>query len=512
MLRVNECSPDSCHASPSSSSHGATDNGVVLHLKHHKHSALQLERTVDGQSTCSWEAKKTQGFSSIVSNSSDITPTMESSVELMREIASLEVKILQLERYLLSLYRTAFEQHLPTLPENNGTYLPYDIISPLQAIGDQSCDEIDFDKWKGVIASPRRTSSPCGLSGPENLSHAAPPKASSIRVNAPYYLDGLITDQKNADSGHRSLADHLGASCIDKALYTPDRLSEDIVKCISSIYCKLADSTSNHTGFSVSSTSSLSSSTTFSPRDLSDSWSPHLNREATVHGQLQEFEEENRSYATVIEVLKICLDDDSFNYAAIMLQKFRTQTFDYDVIHDWIFQAAYNVGGHLIDAHVIQSSILGIRSHYSLPWLQTLMSPGNKLKMGSTRHDYAIEYPEPLVHFALCSGAYSDPMVRVYKARNVFHDLKVAKEEFVQSRIHIHKETKVFLPKILNHFAKDMSMGVPQLLEVVHDCLSNAQHKAIIKCLKEDRPDKNVHWLPQRPTFRYMIHRELAEE
>lgn len=43
-------------------------------------------------------------------------------------------------------------------------------------------------------------------------------------------------------------------------------------------------------------------------------------------------------------------------------------------------------------------------------WLQTLLSP-KKFKTATIRHAYAIEYPEPLVHFALCSGAYSDPAV-----------------------------------------------------------------------------------------------------
>ncbi|PSS31139.1 UPF0692 protein like [Actinidia chinensis var. chinensis] len=445
-----------------------------------------------------------------------------SSEELMKEIASLEIKILHLERYLLSLYRTAFEQNLPALLENNGTYLQYDKGSQLQVLADQSL--------KGGMISPHQTSPPCGLAGTDNLSHATPPKASSIM------------DLRSAGRGHRSLADHLGASCTDKALYTPDRLSEDIGKCISSIYCRLANSTSIHTGFSVSSTSSLSSSSTFSPRNLSDSWSSHFNGEATG----KQFKEESRPYATMIEVSKICLDDDGFNYAAIMLQKLRSLVKSLEkadpgkmkreeklvfwinihnalVMHAYlaygthtnvrstsILKAAYNVGGHCINAYIIQSSILGIRLHYSLPWLQTLLSPGKKFKMGSGRHVYAIEYPEPLVHFALCSGAYSDPAVRVYKAKTVFQDLKLAKEEFVQASVYVHKETKIFLPKILDYFAKDMSLDVDSLLEVVKDCLSEGQHKAITNCLK-GRPDKYIHWLPHRSTFQYRIHTDLAE-
>lgn len=92
----------------------------------------------------------------------------------------------------------------------------------------------------------------------------------------------------------------------------------------------------------------------------------------------------------------------------------------------------------------------------------------------------------------------------------MFQDLKLAKEEFVQASIYIHKETKILLPKILDYFAKDMSLDVPGLLKVVNDCLSEVQQKAIIKCIN-GRVDKYVNWLPQMSTFRYLIHRELVE-
>ncbi|KAL7261497.1 hypothetical protein ACSBR1_000022 [Camellia fascicularis] len=311
------------------------------------------------------------------------------SAELMGEIASLEMEIMHLERYLLSLYRTAFEQHLPTLMKSNGPYLLYNSGSPMKVIADQSCYKIEPDMWKGGRASHSQTSPPCGLAGFDNPSHAAPPKTSS--------------DQKSADPGHRSLADHFGASCIDEALYTPHRLSEDIVKCMSSIYCRLANPTSTHAGFSVSSTSSLSSSSIFSPRNVSDSWSPHCNGEATGLGQFQGFKRESIPHAAMIEVSKICVDDNSFNYAARMLQKFRSLVKSLEnidprkmkreeklafwinihnalVMHAYlaygththvrstsILKAAYNVGGHCINAYIIQSSILGIRSHHSLP-------------------------------------------------------------------------------------------------------------------------------------------------
>ncbi|KAA8514760.1 hypothetical protein F0562_017939 [Nyssa sinensis] len=497
---------------------------------HHAHVGM----TFPDQSSFFWESEKAQDFSSITSISSSGTPTTKSSEELMKEIATLEGEIMHLERYLLSLYRTAFEQHLPIFLENHGTHLQYKSGSPLQIIADQACCKVEYDTWTGGTAHHGQNSPAHGLAGSDHQSHTATPKASSGR------------DQKNADSHHCSLADHLGVSYIDNGLNTPDRLSEDIVKCISSIYCKLANPSLTNPGFSVSSTSSLSSSSTFSPRNLSDSWSPHCNEESTVHCQHQGLKDKSGPYPAMIEVLKICVNDDSFNYAARMLQNFRSLVNCLEkvdprkmkreeklafwinihnalVMHAYlaygtqnyvrsstILKAAYNVGGHCINAHVIQSSILGIRSHYSAPWLQTLLSPGKKFKTGSTRHVYAIEYPEPLVHFALCSGAYSDPAVRVYTAENIFQDLKLAKAEFIQASVYIHKETKIFLPKILGYFAKDMSLSVPELLEVVNGCLAEVKQKAIRRSVK-GRPDKYIHWLQQSSTFRYVIHSELAE-
>lgn len=66
-------------------------------------------------------------------------------------------------------------------------------------------------------------------------------------------------------------------------------------------------------GCSVSSTSSFCSSTSFS-----GSWSPQCNDEVTQSCDL-----EDGPYAGMVEVFKLCLDDESYNYAAVMLQRFR---------------------------------------------------------------------------------------------------------------------------------------------------------------------------------------------
>lgn len=344
----------------------------------------------------------------------------------------------------------------------------------------------------------------------------------------------------------QGLADHLRASCLVNDLGIPDRLSEDIVRCISSIYCRLCNPLHSQLGLAASPTSSLSSSSIFSSRNPSDNWSPHCNGDAMFQRQLQGLKGESGPYDTMLEVLNIYLDDASFNYAATMLKNFRSLVQRLEkvdprklkreeklafwinihnalVMHAYlaygthnrvksasILKAAYNVGGQCINACVIQSSILGIRSHYSEPWLQALFSPGRKSKTGNIRHVYALEYPEPLVHFALCSGAYSDPAVRVYTAKSIFQELKVAKEEFIQSKVYVHKESKIFLPKILWYFGKDMSIDADGVIEVISECLTEGQLKAMRKCTR-GKANKSIHWLSQSSSFRYVIHGELAK-
>ncbi|CAI9762965.1 unnamed protein product [Fraxinus pennsylvanica] len=499
----------------------------------YRNPSLRMGRTFRDKSSICWDSQKEQCFESAAARLSDSMPTSKSSAEMVKEIATLEFEIVQLERYLLSLYRTAFQQQLPGTLGNRGTHLQQ-MSGTLQVKAEKSSLKVELDMLKGYDDNHSQISPSSALAGSSDLVTVATPKSSSRR-------------EKNcAYSPHRSLAYHLGNSQIDDILNCPDRLSEDIIRCISSIYCKFANPKPAQKGYSVSSASSFCSSSTFSPRNHSGSWSPQCNDEHLERRDFECLKQENGPYAGMIEIRKICLDNESYNYAATMLQKFRYLVKGLEkvdpkkirreeklafwinihnalVMHAYlaygtqnyikstsIMKAAYNVGGYCINAYDIQSSILGIRPHYSSPWLQTLISPGKRFKTGSGKHPYYIEYPELLVHFALCSGAESDPAVRVYTANNVFHDLNVAKEEFIKATVYVHKETKLYLPKILSYYAKGMSLGMTALLEMISECLSGVQQKAIRMCAK-NRPEKYVYWLEQSSAFRYLIHKEVSD-
>lgn len=77
--------------------------------------------------------------------------------------------------------------------------------------------------------------------------------------------------------------------------------------------------------------------------------------------------------------------------------------------------------------------------------------------------------------------------------------------------MYIHSGTKVFLPKIIYYFSKEMSLDMAGVLEMISECLPEAQKKAFRKCIK-GRHDKCIHWLQQNSNFRYVIHENLASQ
>lgn len=134
----------------------------------------------------------------------------------------------------------------------------------------------------------------------------------------------ILQDLKNSGSGLCRLADLFDAPLFDHVAETSNKLSQDIVICISSIYCKFAKPPPPVIDSSFSPTSSLSSSKAYLPKNHYDNWSPQCIEEAAVYPFLPEgLKENNPVDAETIDILHMYLDDDSFNYAAKMLQNFR---------------------------------------------------------------------------------------------------------------------------------------------------------------------------------------------
>ncbi|KAK4767769.1 hypothetical protein SAY87_002910 [Trapa incisa] len=347
------------------------------------------------------------------------TQSNPSFVELRKEVVMLEAEIMRLERHLLSLYRAVFEEQTSALPRS------FEKTSKSETILPSLKTENENEVHQGSEPRVKRNSQLCN----NQISFGIEGCTSSFKNTSM----GRAKDGKNASSGHFTLADHLSLLCLDSNLITAEGLSEDIV-----------------------------------------SWSSFWTEENPASHEIQGSREENGSYGDdILEVTKICLDDDSFKFSIALLQKFRSLVRKLEEV-----DLTYSIGGHCINAYMIQNAILGIQSRHSSLTLSTLFSPSRKPHIGNVGHAYTLEYPEPLVHFALCSGAYSDPpcyqsshayilllLVRVYTAKTIFLDLKAAKEDFIKANVYINKEMKIILPRILYYFAKDMALGIPRLMD-----------------------------------------------
>ncbi|XP_022739967.1 uncharacterized protein LOC111292049 [Durio zibethinus] len=508
--------------------------------------------------------------------------TNESSVsiskpatELIKEIAVLELEVVYLEQYLLSLYRKAFDQQVSYIsPSKRDERLKSRVYTSRGKFLEVSRPDNVSKVENSVVHSGYRDNSwkePSGI-GEEKLLYSgvhrchsslsqhsmfsnrtSPPDETLAKaVRACHSQPLSMMEYAQNASNIISLAEHLGTRISDHFPETPNKLSEDMIKCMSAIYCKLADPPLIQNGF-LSPNSSMSSASGFSPQDQHDMWSPGFRNNSSFDVRLDNpFHEEGLKefsgpYSTMFEVLWIFRDSQKLGDVEHLLQNFRSLICRLEkvdprklkqeeklafwinihnslVMHAFLaygipqnnvkrllqlLRAAYKIGGYTISADTIQSSILGCRMSRPGKWLWLLLSSRAKFKTGDERQAYAIEHPEPLLHFALCSGNHSDPAVRAYTPKRVFQELETAKEDYIRAMFGIRKDRKILLPKIVESFAKDSSLCPAGIIETIQQSLPDSLRRSIRKC-QVGKSGKSIEWIPHNFTFRYLISKELV--
>ncbi|CAA7024393.1 unnamed protein product [Microthlaspi erraticum] len=390
-----------------------------------------------------WDVEKTKGSFGY--------SMPKSNEELKGEIAELETEILQLEGYLLSLYRTSFRDHFPAflLPDDSSLTTKFD----------------------------------------------------NEAVNDPNSKEKI----KRSDSTHPSLADLLGLNTPTD----PNKLSEEIVKLICVIHFNLSGKGQS---------------------------------KVVKNSKNEEYGEE-----LGVVIHNLCLDEDNLKSVDSLLQNFRSLIEKLEkvdlarmareeklafwinihnalVMHahilygigvhttsTMILKAPFSIGGEWVNAYDVQSSILGIRACHSSSRLRTLFSPARSSKTSSSGHIYALEYAEPLLHFALSTGASTDPMVRVYTAEGIFQELRQARDGFIKTSVGFEMDKRVLLPKIVYNYAKDTSLDMAELLNTISECLTDTQRTKMRRVVKK-RQDRCIYWMKHDSSFRYIIHWEIVRE
>ncbi|KAK8522339.1 hypothetical protein V6N12_056051 [Hibiscus sabdariffa] len=518
-----------------------------------KQEILQLEERLQDQFVVRSTLEKALSHRSFTYDVAVENLIPKDAKELIKDIAVLELEVAHLEKYLLTLYRKNFDKTLwsvKTMYENlKPTSMAHkemfqevqahDIMSEKENLAIQYGDPVSS---RNSIGNPPKE---CNyVWGTEKLldssiyrSHSSLSQRSAYSVNSPqrtvakaveqYHslpLSMLEQAQMDTSNGY-SLAEHFGTDINDQVTETPNWLSEEMIKSISAIYCELADPPLiNH--------------------DYMASPISHFGNPFSI-GEPKEY---SGPYCTMVKVQWICRDSRKLQDIEDKLQYYRSLVYQLEEVdvrrmkHEeklafWInvhnslvmhaflvygipknnlkrlsllLKAAYDVGGQTISIDTIQSSILGCRLPHPGQWLRFLFPSKMKFKVGDPRRAYAIECAEPLLHFALCSGSYSDPVVRIYTPKKVFQELEVAKDEYIQANWSVNKEQKIMLPKLMEYFAKDSNVCSAGLLQMVEQFMPDSLMKNLQPSCKR-KTGKTIEWISHNFAFRYLFSKELAQ-
>ncbi|KAI5057200.1 hypothetical protein GOP47_0027215 [Adiantum capillus-veneris] len=145
-------------------------------------------------------------------------------------------------------------------------------------------------------------------------------------------------------------------------------------------------------------------------------------------------------------------------------------------------KAVINVGGHVLSALAIEHFILRLPCDS----VETSWKKWNRDTEAWMRCSYGLEWPEPLVSFALCCGSWSSPAVRIYTPLGVENELEIAKAEYLQAAVGVTL-TGICIPKML-----DWS---------IQKCLANRQGKEMAEL---------VQVMPYDFTFRYLLALQMS--
>lgn len=189
-----------------------------------------------------------------------------------------------------------------------------------------------------------------------------------------------------------------------------------------------------------------------------------------------------------------------------------------------ISKASCRVGGTAVSVPEIEYAILRAQSH----WGTQVANSGHaairllsgrkafssrvmvsKFEKSDKRSSWALTKPEPLVTFALCSGAFSSPAVRLYSPENVRVELGRAKAMYLLATVGISKNRKIRLPKILSWYSRDIVPEEARLAEWVAHQLPEPQASILAARLPAGKRaaynSKSIEMLHFDWSFRYLL-------
>ncbi|KAI9201166.1 hypothetical protein LWI28_019385 [Acer negundo] len=318
------------------------------------------------------------------------------------------------------------------------------------------------------------------------------------------------------------------------AIDSPNKISEDTVKCLSSILTRMSSVKSKDTATAAATTLpfifTLSSQESNGEAEFGDPYgicSGFGMRDIGSYKNLFEIEADainlNRTSSSLflIRRLKILLG----KLASINLQNLNHQeklAFWINIYNSCMMnaflengipespemvvalmrKATISVGGHLLNAITIEHFILRLPYHSRFTFAK-----GAKKDDMTARSKFGLELSEPLVTFALSCGSWSSPAVRVYTASQVENELEVAKREYLRAAVGISSD-KFAIPKLLDWYLLDFAKDFESLLDWICLQLPSELGKEALKCLERGKTEpfsQFVQVMPYEFSFRYLL-------
>ncbi|PAN35816.1 hypothetical protein PAHAL_6G236600 [Panicum hallii] len=158
-------------------------------------------------------------------------------------------------------------------------------------------------------------------------------------------------------------------------------------------------------------------------------------------------------------------------------------------------KATINVGGRVLSAMTIEHFVL------RLPYdAKHVNAEGAKSEYGMAV--LGLEWPEPLVTFALSCGSWSSPAVRVYTAGRVEEELEAAKREYLEAAVGVSPAGGLAIPKLLHWCLPDFAKDAGSLVDWVCLQLPRELQRDAVRAAAAAPP---VRVLPYEFRFRYLL-------
>ncbi|TMW95601.1 hypothetical protein EJD97_008621 [Solanum chilense] len=459
--------------------------------------------------------------------------------ELIAEIESLEEEVANREQQVLSLYRSVFEECISRPSSEQSSVMTSPAHNKSESRKHPSIISSAFCSSKKFPLRTFQALAAINDLGKRNLLQSKSTHASFYNSKANVHIQksssehtkeqGQVTSTEKSPLA-RTLKDHL--------YQCPSKLSEEMVRCMAAIYCWLRITESTSTEQKRSPLSSRSSTNVIIPqhdikeeRDWFCKSTIEISWIATDKNNVSRASYAISNYRVLVEQLeRVNLSQMETNnkmafwinlYNSLVMHAYLAYGIPQNSLRRLalLHKAAYNVGGQVISANAIEQSIFGLRTPRIGRWLETILSTALWKRSGEERQlissKFSLQQFQPLVCFALCTGAVSDPMLKVYTASNIQGELEAAKKEFLQANIIVKKSKRVSLPKVLEKYAKEASIPSDDLLGWVMENVEKKLRDSIQKCIDRRTNKKTsqiIDWLPYSSRFQYVISKDFTEK